>query len=244
MARAPFPACGLPCGTAQVNTLDHATSMALAPRSFPLISRRAVACVLFSCILSATTAIAQPGDRRLDIKARVLDLLFPLDVTREPYFMKLALRFGDSDTQLVVIVYPGGRSEVIRYSLEGMNDGELPQLISKMAAQNPDITDREIAAHLKVNVTRSPVEYEALDRALKSLKSVRISPILRSVVAVDECSQYEYWYDAGQESVHYTLTCPFKNDSEDQLVKWMIRFRASLPSLLEPPSTPRPSKPE
>jgi hypothetical protein len=113
-----------------------------------------------------------------------------------------------------------------------------------MVAQKPDVTDREIAATLKVNVTRSPVEYDALVRALKSLKSVRISPILRSVVAVDECSQYEYWYDAGQESVHYTLTCPFKNDSEDQLVKWMIGFRAGLQSLVKPSSTPGPSKPE
>lgn len=212
--------------------------------------RRALASVLFSCILSAATAIAQPGDRYLDIKARVLDLVYPLDVAPRPYLMKLVLRFGDSDTQLVVLIYPvypvhpGGRAEIIRYSLAGMGDGELSQLISKMVAQNPDVTDREIAAKLKVNVTRSPIEYNALNRALKDLKAVRISPILASRVAVDEYSEYEYWYDGGQESVHYTITGPFKGDPQDQLVQWMIKFRASFPDLMKPPSAPNGSKSE
>ena len=219
-------------------------------RSFPVICRRAIVYVFFSCILSAVMAIAQPGDRRLDTKARVLDLLFPLDVTPDPYLMKLTLRFGDSDTQFVVVIYPvypvhpGGRSEIIRYSLAGMGDGELSQLISKMLAQNPDVTDREIAAKLKVNVSRSPIKYDALDRALKDLKAVQISPILKSRVAVDEYSEYEYWYDTWQESVHYTITGPFKDAPQDQLVQWMIRFRARLADLMETHSAADGSKPE
>jgi hypothetical protein len=210
--------------------------------------RRAVACVLFSCILSAATAADRPGDRFLDTKARVLDLLFPLDVTPAPYSQKLVLRFSDSDTQVVVVTYPvypvnpGGTSQIIRYSLEGISDDELSQLISKMVAEKPDVTDREIAAKVKVNVTRSAVDGKTLDRALKSLKAIRISPILATRVAVDEYSEYEYWWDDWQESVHYTMTGPFKGDPQDRLVQWMIGFRARLPDLMKPPTAPRGSK--
>lgn len=213
--------------------------------------RMAAAFALFFCILSPTKAIAQPGDRHLNVNARVLDLLFPLDVATEPYFLKMILRFGDSDTQLVVVVYPpfplhpGGRSEIIRYTLAGTGNSDLSQLISKIYEEKHDVNDQEIAeiaAKLKVDVSRSPVGYEALDRFLNKLKAIRISPILASRVAVDEYSEYEFWYDGGQESVHYTVTGPFNGDPQDQLVQWMIKFRASLPDLLKPPSARNPSK--
>ena len=213
-----------------------------------MICRKAIVSVLFSCMLSATTATAQTGDRYMDMRARVLDLVFPLDFASEPYLQKLILRFGDSDTQLVVLVYPvypvhpGGRSEIIRYSLAGMGDGDLSQLISKMVAENPDLKPQEIAAKLKVNITRSPIEYRALDHALKDLKAIRISPILKTRIAVDEYSEYEYWYDDGQESVHYTITGPSKDAPQDRLVQWMIKFRAALPDLVKPVSAPKPSK--
>jgi len=190
--------------------------------------------------------MAQLGNSCRDIKARVLDLLFPLEVTPDLYLTKLALRFGDSDTQLVILIYPaypvhpGGRAEVIRYSLAGMGKGQLSQLISRMVRENPDVRDREIAAKLKVDVSRSPVEYEALNRFLNELKAVRIPPILTSRVAVDEYSEYEYWYDGGQESIHYTITGPFEGDPQDELVQWMIRFRANLPGLLKASSAPSP----
>jgi hypothetical protein len=108
-----------------------------------MIWRKEVARAALLCILCAGTTVAQPGDRHLDTKARVLDLLFPLDVTPDPYLTKLALRFGDSDTQLVVLIYPvypvqpGGRAQIIRYSLAGMGDGELSQLISKWSRRIP-----------------------------------------------------------------------------------------------------------
>lgn len=207
-----------------------------------MIYRIVVTGALFSCILFAfsATASAQPGDRNLDIKARVLDILFPLDVGPTPYFSKMVLRFSDSDTQLVVVVYPGGKGELIRYSLAGVKSGELPQLISKMVAENPKVTDREIAAKLKVDVDRSPVEHEALKRALDELKAIRISPVLESRVAVDEYSEYEFWYDTWQESVHYTITSSAGNAAQDKLGQWMTKFRESVPNLLKASLTPKP----
>jgi hypothetical protein len=213
-----------------------------------MTSRTVVALVLFGCVLSAASAVAQPKDRHLDMKARVLDILFPMDVAPKSYFLKMTLRFGDSDTQLVVVIYPDKgkywvrRCEITRYALAGMGEGQLSQLISRMVAENPDVREQEIAAKLKVEVTRSPIDYEALDRALKDLKAVRISPILASRVAVDEYSEYEYWYDGGQESVHYVITGPFKGDPQDQLVQWMIRFRANLPEMLKTPAVQNGSK--
>jgi hypothetical protein len=240
--------------------------MQLQMRSFSITCRRATTRALLLGILSVATTVAQPGDRRLDIRARVLDLIFRSELegslvcdhvevssscgwgTPAPYLSKLTLRFGDTDTQLVVVVYPvypahaGGRAEIICYSLLDMGNGDLSKLISKMVAQNPNVTDRDIAAKVKVSVTRSPIDYEALNRSLKDLEAVRISPILKSRVAVDEYSEFDFWYDGGQESVHYTITGPFKGDPQDRLVQWMIRFRAHFPVLVRRASALTPSK--
>jgi hypothetical protein len=195
--------------------------------------RIAVACTLLSCIFLIAPATAQSGDRGLDMKARVLDILFPLDIGTTTYFSKMVLRFSDSDTQFVLVTYFGGKSELIRYGLAGIKSGELAQLISKMVAENPDLKEQDIASKLKVDVDRSPVDREALNRALNELKAIRISPVLANSVAVDEYPEYEFWYDTGQESVHYTITGPFGNASQDKLGKWMVKFRASVPALLK-----------
>jgi hypothetical protein len=181
----------------------------------------------------ATVAIAQPEEGQRDMKARVLDILFPLEVTQEPCFEKLAMRFGDSDTQLVVLIYPsypvrpGGNTEIIRYSLAGMDDGGLSELINKMVAQNPNVTDREIAAKLKVKIKRSPMKEDVRDRFLKELAAIRIPPVLQAWVALDDYPEYKYefWFDNGQGSIHYMIAGPNKDVPENQLVQWMIRFR-------------------
>ena len=208
-----------------------------------------LACASFCCILFAASASAQPGDRHLDIKARVLDILFPLDVAPKPYFQKMVLRFSDSDTQLVVVVYPDKdkywirKCEITRYALEGMGKGELSQFISKMVAENPNVKEQEIAAKLKVDITRSSVPLEAFSRALDELKAIRISPVLADRVPVDDYSEYEFWYDNWQESVHYAITSPFGNDPQDQLGRWMTKFRDNLPNLLKASLEATPAKP-
>ena len=199
--------------------------------------RRTVVWGALICVLLASVATAQPGDRYLVMKARVLDLVFPLDVAPRPYFMKMALRFSDSDTQLVVVIYPDKekywvrRCEITSYSLAGIGNNQLSQLISKMIAANPNVKEQEIAAKLRVDVSRFAVNPEALNRVFDELKAIRISPILADRVAVDNYSEYEYWYDNWQESVHYTITGPFHEEAQDKLVQWMIRFRAAVPDL-------------
>jgi len=212
-------------------------------RGCPMIRQIVIACALFCWFLFPATASTQQEvhEHKLNMKTHLLPFLFHLDVAPKSYFLKMVLRFGDSDTHLVVVVYPDTekywirRGEIISYEPEGMEEAPLSQLISKMVAENPNLTAQEIAARLKVKVTRSAVEPEALYRALHELKAVRISPILASRVALDNYSEYEYWYDGGQESVHYTLTGPFKGDPQDKLVQWMIKFRANLPNLLKAP---------
>lgn len=194
---------------------------------------RNVLLITLSFILFVAKANAQPGDRHLDMKAQVLELAFPLNISAKPFLSKIVLRFGDSDTQITVVIYPGGKSELIRYSLAGMTSGELSQLISKMVVENPDVKAQEIAAKLKVDVSRTVLEQGALDRALDELKAIQISPVLASRVAVDEFSEYEFWYDTWQESVHYIVTSPFQGSAQDRLGKWMVEFRANLPKLLK-----------
>ena len=146
------------------------------------------------------------GDDQTDLAARVLNVVFPLEVA-QPYFVKMVLRFNDPDTQVVVVVYPDKekywvrRCEVTNYSLKGMDKGQLSQLISNMVVENPNVKEREIAAKLKVEVNRSLISPETLNGPLHELRAVRISPVLADRIALDEYSTYEFWYSDGQESV-------------------------------------------
>ena len=176
--------------------------------------------------LLVLSAVGQSGGGvPADMKDRVLDLLFRSDTVTSPFLSKTTLRYGDSDSQLVVLTYPvypvhpGGQAEIISYTITGMGSDNLAQFISRMAAQNPNFTDQEIAAKLKVEVKRSPISYEALKRFLDELGAIRISPMSVGRIAVDEYSEYEFWYTGGQESVHYKLVGPFKDDPQDKLVQ-------------------------
>jgi len=86
--------------------------------------------------LILTTANAQRLDGRCASKTGVLDVLFPSDLSSVPYFEKLTMRFGDSDTQLAVLIIPpypvhlGDRADFLRHSLAEMGDGELSQTVS------------------------------------------------------------------------------------------------------------------
>jgi len=196
--------------------------------------------------LLVLSAVGQSGGGvPADMKVRVLDLLFRSDTVTSPFLSKTTLRYGDSDSQLVVLTYPvypvhpGGQAEIISYTITGMGSDNLAQFISRMAAQNPNVTDQEIAAKLKVEVKHSPISYEALKRFLDELGAIRISPMSVGRIAVDEYSEYEFWYTGGQESVHYKLVGPFKDDPQDKLVQWMIRFRTSVPELMSAASAKR-----
>jgi hypothetical protein len=121
---------------------------------------------------------------------------------------------------------------MISYTIAGLGSDSLSQFMSKMADKKPSVTNEEIAAKLKAVVKRSPIGYQVLRRYLEELKAIRISPMLASRVALDEYSEYEFWYNTGQESVHYKVTGPFKGDSQDKLVQWMIRLRTGVPELM------------
>ena len=190
------------------------------------MARMLIGCVLCMATLFSRAAIAQPGDRHLVMKAQVLDALFTLNVEPKPYFLKMVLRFGDTDSQMTVVVYPGRKSEMLRFRLAGLNRGDLERLVSKAVADNSQVKPGEIASTLNVDVIRSPIDYAAVNGAIEELKSIRISPVLASRVAVDQFSEYEFWYDTWQESVHYSLVGPFQSARQDELGKWMLRFRA------------------
>jgi hypothetical protein len=195
-----------------------------------LWQRIVVYSALFGYIF-AVSASAQPGDRSMKIKARVLNLVYPLDDVTKPYLLKLILRFGDSDTQIVIAIYPGGKGEIINYSISGMKNGNLDRLISNRIAENPAVNEQEIAAGLNITASRSAIDYKELEPAIDELKRIQISPILANRISVGETSEYEFWCDEWQESVHYTITGPFNNTSQDKLVQWMIKFRANLSTL-------------
>ncbi len=202
-------------------------------------------CLLLAPLLLVPSAVRQSGGVTADMKDRVLDLLFRSDAATSPFLSKMTARYGDSDSQLVEMTYPvypvhpGGQAELVSYTIAGMGGDNLSQFISKIAARKPNVTDHEIAAKLKVEVKRSPISYVALKRFLDELEAIRISPMLASRVVVDEYSEYQFWYNNGQESVHYKVVGPFKDDPQDKLVQWMIRFRSGVPELLSAASAKR-----
>jgi hypothetical protein len=199
-----------------------------------MICGKVVVCTLLLCALSAP-AISQTTDRNpSEVYADVLNLLFPLNVEAKPYYVKFILRFHDTDTQLALIVYPGGASELVSFSLDNMKGSDLFKLISEMLVKNPAVQDEEIAAKVKVHTTRSAVDYKAVEPALNDLKSIRISPFFQTRVFVDEYSEYDYWFSSGQESVHYRICGnSSKSEAQDQLVHWMTKFRANSASIVK-----------
>jgi len=181
--------------------------------------------VLLCAFLVCATVQAQPGRRSRDVKAQTLDLLFPLKVEPEPYFSKMVLRFGDSLSQLAVVVYFGGKSEIIRHRLVGISRTEFNEVTFK-AFLDSSLTAQQIAAKTKVEVTRAAIDYDkTLGPALEDLKRVRLSPFLGSRVGLDDVSEFEFWYDTWEESVHYSLVGPFNGAPEDEVTKWMLNFR-------------------
>jgi hypothetical protein len=204
-----------------------------------MVLERALGRILLVTLLLGPNTFGQSrGGVPADMKGRVLDLLFRSDVVTSPFLSKMTLRYGDSDSQLIVLIYPvypvhpGGRAEVISYTIRGMGSDNLAQFISRMTAQNPKVTAADVAEKLQVDVKRSPIEYDALSRLIDELKAVRISPVLANRVAVDEYSEFEFWYNNGQESVHYKIVGPYKDDPQDKIVQWMIRLRTGVPELI------------
>jgi hypothetical protein len=106
-----------------------------------------------------------------------------------------------------------------------MTRHDLDQLIYRMVADKPDVTEHEIAAQVKVKVTSASVDPETLQPSLDELRAVRISPILTTRIVLDNYADYEFWFDTGQESVHYQITSAWGKDPEDQLARWMEKFR-------------------
>jgi hypothetical protein len=209
-----------------------------------MICGKTVVCALLICAL-AEPATPQTRNRNpSEVYSDVLNLLFPLNVESKPYFAKFILRFHDTDTQLALIVYPGGTSELVSFSLGNTKRTDLFKLASEMLAQNPSVRDEEIAAKVRVETTRTAVEYKAVEPALNDLKSIRISPFFQTRIFVDEFSEYDYWYDSGQESVHYRIRGDSTGDAPDGLANWMARFRASFASKVERPSKAASSTPD
>jgi hypothetical protein len=209
-----------------------------------MICGQAVVCALLICVLSEPAAPQTTNRNPSEVDSDVLNLLFPLNVESKPYFVKFILRFHDTDTQLALIVYPGGASELVSFSLDNMNSGDLFKLVSEMLAKNPSVRDEEIAAKVGVQTTRTVVEYKAVEPALNDLKSIRISPFFKTRIFVDDYSQYDYWFDSGQESVHYRICADSTGDPQDQLAHWMARFRANSASMGKHPSGTTSSTPD
>lgn len=196
---------------------------------------KAIACAALLCVPFAPANPSPLDSTPADVHQRVLDLLFPTNVESKPYYVKIVLRFHDAPSQIALVVYPGRESELIRCSLDNINASDLSQFISKSLAENPQMNEAEIAAKVKVRTTRLPIQYKTVEPMLNDLKAIKISPFLATRVAVDEFTWYDFWFDSGQESVHYKiLDDSFRHDPQDKLARWMTQFRATCQNLMKP----------
>lgn len=189
---------------------------------------RIMSTCLLLCLASGPNAfeLRQGAVQDSTMRARVLDALFPFESGTRAYFSRMVLRFDDSNSQLTVVVLPGGKSELIRQRLVGVSRADLERLVSRQVANKPTVTPQEIAANLKVDSSRVTVDYErVLAPLIAELQAIRISPTLPGRVSVDDYSEYRFTYDVSQMSVRYTIVSPFQNEPLDELGRWMTRFR-------------------
>ena len=193
--------------------------------------RGLIACFIVTCS-SSQIATAQPDQVSSDgLRRQVLDAAFSTGVKPASYFSIMTLRF-DSSTQFTLTVYPGSKAEILRRRIVGMDAAGIRKVIANAAAKTPEASPSNIASRFKIDVTRAAVDYRSVLPLLKELETIRISPLIGSRVSVDEFSEYEFWYDTGQEAVHYSITGPFDSALHDSLSKWMIKFRTNAESWL------------
>jgi len=177
--------------------------------------------------LVGADANAQPGVRRLDMRGRVLDVVFSPRPKAESYTRKLLLRFGDIPSQLTVVTFVGGATEVRRLELVDLDRRQLDELILRAVQRDSQVTPEQIAAKISVRESHASIpDRTPLAPLLRELERIRISPVLGSRVPLENSAEYELVYDLWQESVHYTVAGPFDGYPQDKLVKWMLRFRA------------------
>jgi hypothetical protein len=209
----------------------------------------AIALAVIGLVAAGEDALAQTARRSpIDVKAHVLDRLFPLDGESKPrYFDKVIVRFSASfssvdpeatqaayDTQLVLVTYlvdpplhPLPECELIFYNIRTGNGESLSKLVTRMLEQNPNVSETEIAAAIVVSVTRRPIPLKERDKILGELAAVRLSPLLASRLCLDDCPTFDYWYESGgRDVVHFTLHGDSGKELQNRLVKWMIKFRS------------------
>jgi hypothetical protein len=196
-----------------------------------MIWRKIIVSALALSVLSLPTMPQDAARDVNDVESQVLDLLFHTNAESAPYYMKLVLRFSDDDSQVALIVYPGGHSELVRSSLSNMSPADFHRLISDTLARNPVARDEDIATSVRISTVRYRMEYSAVEPELNELKAIRISPLLDTRVGVDAVSYDEYWFASGQESVHYRIFDRSGHNAQDQLSRWMDRFRSNLPNI-------------
>jgi hypothetical protein len=217
-----------------------------------MFSRVGILTLLLVSPFSTLVGHAQPGYRQHNPAERVLDLAFPIDVpaAQKPYFVKMALRYWGADPeQFVIVIYSDSdkywirKCEITKYVFGSESKAKLPQVLSKLSADSSDEAVRAAAAQLNVEVSRYMIAPEALSKTLTELRSIRISPAITDRIGLDDVSEYEFWYDTWEESDYFSIMGPFKDDPQDALTRWMIKFKADLPDLLKKFPDVKPSLP-
>lgn len=193
----------------------------------PAILTLAVAVLVASSYGSAS---AQPGNRRVDMESRVLDVVLPLDVQNEPYRWRMVLRFTDSASQLTLVARAGSRIEVTERRVVAMDNGRLAGLVTRSMEQNRSISERQIAAQLKVETVRRVIDADSISPLLEDLRRVTLSPILEDRGGTN-FARYEFRYDTWQEAAHYTVLTPYGATPLDDLAAWMRKCRERVAAL-------------
>jgi hypothetical protein len=173
-------------------------------------------------------SFAQPGDRAMSDKSRVLDALFVLENEAKPHYLKIVMRFGDTNSQMVLVMDTDGKTEVREYFAADPGSGSMETAIARIRAANPGISDHDIAVKIGVTIKRKTISKTVVQGSLRALGDLKISPALQSAVCLDECDEYEFSYDTWQESVHYIIVSPARHSQMRRLLDWMNHLRSSV----------------
>jgi hypothetical protein len=175
------------------------------------------------------TAVSQTAVDR----ETIADNIFPalrVQTVGPPYLTRLILRFSQPDSEVVITTLLDGRRVVEDYTLPSGTTilGAAAQVLHRI----PAASSEEIANVLKVHRSSVRLPPKQVDQWFFELKKIPHSLVLEPILHLDSVSQYDFWFDANGDFVHYRFSYaavhPPQNLPLDSIATWALKIRSEV----------------
>lgn len=157
----------------------------------------------------------------------ILDAVFPLDFSGDPYVILRFMPAGQSEFQIAIGSRTEGTYDVREYSLPKGAEPIGTQMM-QLKAVHPNDTPVELARYIKIETKSIQLDANVLSRLMKSLSELKIPAEISKNIMVD-ASSYEFWFVARPAChvLHLAVSdAHYGHDAKAHpLVRWMNRVR-------------------